>query len=336
MGRTIGVVTTEQLEEFVDLTDKDFKYFNKTVDKVASQLYIVQDMPKNTGNSKRIDEVDSSAVAHRKREGVNSHKASMGVGYTKTITKERFAEEFDFTKEMFDENKDPSIIGQLRNLNECMADRLDFELTMRFTYATATSFTNMDGDTVTTTMGDGLAFAYSAHTCKFDSATYRNRVAGDPIFSKGGFQAARLLANTNIVDNFGARKAMDFNVIVTGDDPSTVDEVQQFLNSVSDNSQNNSGVTNTQKGKWRHIILPYLAYTALKAYDSTKRRHWFIAAIGQGVNGLQAYNLIWERPFLKKPGHDDYSADVLTLGARASWGMEIVSGRGAIFSCPVS
>ena len=208
MGRTIGVITTPQLGELVDLIEKNFITFNKTVQPIAGQMYITKSIPLHQGNSKRIDEFDFEQYAKEKREGANVSKSSVGIGYSKTITKKRIGIEIDITQEMLDEAKDEQISSKIRSINHFCPNRHELDLTHRFTFANAVSYTDMDGNTVAITTGDGLALAYSAHTLKHSSITYRNRVSGDPVFSKGAFQAARLLANTNILSDilFGCKE----------------------------------------------------------------------------------------------------------------------------------
>jgi len=328
-------LNTVTLSEFTDLVEKNYLVQQNLVKPVAQQMFITENIAKGTGNSKRFDEVDTKTYAKRKREGVKTSKASVGVGYSKTMYKKRIGIEIDITQEMRDENKNNQIVGQLTSLAHYCPQRIDLDLTHILTFATATSYVNMDGETVDLTTGDGLALAYSAHTLKFSSTTYRNRIASDPLFSKGGLQAAELLTTTDILSNFGEKRVMNFNVIFSGDDPSTMEDIKQFISSTSDNTQNNAGVVNTYKGKYRHVVLPNLATTASGANDSTKRKWWGIAAIGQGILGWQAYHGVWEASHMKAPSEDS-SADVWTYGTRAGYGQAAISGRGIIFSCPTS
>ena len=128
--------------------------------------------------------------------------------------------------------------------------------------------------TVTTTVGDGNPLAYATHTLAFSSTTYSNRVSGDPTFSQGSYEAAKLLGATQIYSNFGEKRNMDFNVIFSGDDPTTVREIKQLLESMGDVDGQHSGIKNVYKNSARHVVLPNLATTAAGAYDSTKRRWW--------------------------------------------------------------
>jgi hypothetical protein len=129
---------------------------------------------------------------------------------------------------------------------------------------------------------------------------------------------------------------MKFNTIFTSDDPTTVNEVKQFLRSTTDIDQNNPSVINVYLQKYDHIILPYLATTAAGVYDSTKAKRWGLVALGQGVRGWQAYLGIWERPELKTPAPgnngENMHNDNWTYGTRCAYGIVTVDPRGFLMS----
>lgn len=327
--------------QMTDLIRRSWVKVQQMIVPAASQLFIKDPIGKGQGNTKQYNEIDTQTFGKRKYEGAASSKAAIGVGYNVTMTKKRIAMEIDITQELRDENRYPDLTALITNLTHFCIQRIELDLTHILTFADATSYTNMDGETVTLTVGDGLALASSAHLLKFSSTTYSNRVAGDPIFSRGGIEAAELLAVTNVLSNFGERRVMNFNTIITSDDPNTVNSVKQFLESTSDVDQNNPAVVNVYKGKYKHVVLPYYHTTAVEAFDSTKRRHWALAAINAGMNGWQAYLGMWEEPHLKEQpaegkNNEDYHRDVWTYGTRAGYGIVSVSGRGIIFSRPVS
>jgi hypothetical protein len=335
------LLNTVTFSELTDLIRKKFVMVQKLPETKAQQLFIKDPIGKGQGNTKRYDEVDTQTFARGKREGEAAKKASVGIGYNVTMTKKRIAMEIDVTQEMRDENRYAEVGSLITSLTHFCPQRMDLDLTHRLTFASATAYTNMDGDSVDITVGDGLALASAVHKLKFSSTTYSNRVSGDPVFSKGALEAAENLATTNILSNFAEKRVMKFNTIVTSDDPNTCNAVKQFLGSDSDIDQNNAGVMNVYRSKYRHVELPYLATTAVGATDSTKKRYWFLIASGQGMEGWQAYLGMWEEPHHKNTptagsNNDDFSRDIWTWGARAGYGIVAVSGRGLIASLPVS
>jgi hypothetical protein len=91
--------------------------------------------------------------------------------------------------------------------------------------------------------------------------------------------------------------------------------------------------------KYRHVILPQLATTATGAIDSTKKNYWFLAAIGAGMRGWQAWYVEWEAQNLipSTAGNGtDVHKDIWYYNVRQSYQIGIVSGRGLIASLPVS
>ena len=341
MGPTT-LLNTVTLSELTDLIRKEFVMTQQMVSPAAGQLYITDPIATGNGSTKRYDEVDTQTFARRKRQGEASKKAAVGIGYNVTAEKKRIALEIDITQEMRDENRYAEVGSLITSLTHFCPQRIEIDQTHILTFCTSASYTDMDGETVTTTVGDGYQLAYASHTLKFSSTQYSNRVSGDPVFSRGGLEAAEALSVTNLLSNFGERRVLNFNAIVTGDDPNTVNSVRQFLNSQADVDAVQAGVENVYKGKYRHIVLPYLATTATGARDSTKERWWFLVAVGQGTNGWQAYFSVWEAPHMKDQtmtdtnANHDYSRDIWTFGTRAGYSVRAVSGRGFIASCPTS
>lgn len=332
---TVGQLNTVTLPEFTDLIEKQFAMSQQMVDTGrARSLFITDDITANTGDTRRYDEVDTETYASLKREGEAAVKSNINVGYRKTLTVRRFAKEIEITWEMRKYNKYPEVQGKLQSLVQFCPQRMELDLTHRLTFATSTSYTDMDGETVTTTTGDGLALSQAAHTLSASSTTYRNRVSGDPVFSQGALESAEELAVTNIFSNYGERRVKNFNTIVSGDDPSTLRDIRQVLESTSDIDAGHSGVLNVYRSKYRHVVLPYLATTAAGAHDSTKKKWWFLIAAGQGVNGWQAYLGVAEMPNLKSPGSgnngEDEHTDNWFFGVRCAYGIETLSPVGLI------
>lgn len=335
------LLNTISFPSLTDLIRKDFVMTQQMIVPQAKRLFITEPIGKGQGNTKRFDEIDTQTYGRSKPEGTPAKKASAGIGYSKTMTKRRFAMEIDITQEMRDENRYSQVGSLIKSLSWFLPQRIELDCTHRLTFITSTSYTDMDGETVSTTGGDGLAVASTVHTLKFSSVTWSNRLTGDPLFSRGGLEAAELLTTTDIKSNFGERRVMNFNAIITGDNPTTVNAVKQFLGSDSDVDQNNSGVMNVYKGKYKHIILPQLATTATGAPDATKKYWWFLAAVEQGTMGWQAYFGEWEAPHMKQTptegsNAEDTHTDTWTYGVRSGNGIVVVSGRGIIASCPTS
>lgn len=330
------LLSTLTLPELADLTRRNFEIQKAMVVPNAGQLFISDPIGKGKGNSKIYHEYDVQTFARRKRQGEATKKASVGIGYNVTLLKKRIATEVEFTQEMLDENQYPEVKTAMTSLSHFCPQRTELDLTHVFTFCNATSYVDMDGETVTSSVGDALALVYSAHTLKFSSTTYSNRVSGDPIFSPGGLTAAEKLATTNILSNFGETRRMPFNMIVTSNDPDTVKAVKQVLESTADVDGAHAGVANVNKRAYRHVTLPYLASDANGNYDSTKAKWWFLVAATGGQDGWQAYYAEFEPEHLKtgNGSNEDFSRDIYKEGVRKGYGVRAATGRGVIGSLP--
>lgn len=332
-------LNTATFPELTDLVNRIFVSVGGMIVPNAKQLFMTDTAGAGEGEMKLIQEYDISTYAKAKPQGVDAKKVMFGVGYYINIRVKRIGIESEITFEMRRYNKKAEVLQAITSLPNFCPQRVELDLTHRFTFATSTSYTDMDGNTVDLTVGDGLALASSVHTLKFSSTTYSNRVSGDPLFSKGALEAAELLTTTDILSNFAERRVLDFNTIVTGNNPTVVNAVKQFLRSVSDNTQANAGVMNVNQDKYKHVILPYLATTALGATDATKKNWWALLATGNGLRAWQAWFIEWEPmnliPSTSGNGMDVHK-DIWYYNVRQSYNIGVVSGRGAIFSCPTN
>jgi hypothetical protein len=339
-GNQATLLNTMTLPEMTDLVRREWLTIQEDHPKNAKQLFITEPVGAGQGSSKRYNEIDIEKYADFKAEGSNSRKAKVGVGYQIDMTARTFSKEIDITLEMRNDNRYNEVGNLIVTLGEFCENRMDLDLTHRLTFCTSSSYTDKNGETVATVVGDGNVLCYSAHTLVFSSTTYRNRISGDPVFSQGAFEEAKLLAATQILTNFGEKKTLNFNTIVSGDDPSTVRAIKQMLNSMADPTANQSGIFNVYKGAMNHIILPDLATTAAGAYDSTKRRWWFIVAAGQGSRGWQAYLGTWITPQFMYPSGGNNGEDIhnynWTYSTYARYGICTPTGKGIIGSCPTS
>lgn len=328
------------LPELTDLVRRNWIYTKEHIKRNAKELFIHDTIGSGNGSTKLYKEVDTETYADVKNEGANSSKSKVGLGYDKTMMARTFSKELDITLEMRNDNRYVEVGTYITNLSEFCENRMDLDLTHRLTFAGATSYVDKNGNTIDTTVGDGYQLVYSAHTLAFSTTTYSNSVAGAPAFSQSAYEAARLIDATQIYSNFGEKRNMNFNAIITGDDPQTCRLVKQMLESQADIDASQSGIKNVYAGTMRHIILPNLATTALGAYDSTKRRYWFVACIGQGANGWQAYLGTWISPTLKTPTSGNNGEDIHSLNwtyaAYCRYGIVTVSPKGIIGSLVAS
>lgn len=338
-GQANGLLSTYSLPDLVSLERRNFEMdLNMPENNVARQLYIPDTMD---SSSKLYQESDGDTFGSLKREGTATSKARAGLGYDLTVYAKTIAKEISITLEMRQDRRDADIIDQFTSLGQFCPNRIELDLTHRLTFGTATSYTDQDGQTVDLKTADGLALFSASHTLKFSTTTYTNIVPNNPQFSAGALQIARKIMATQIFSNFGQKRVKRPNRVIIGDNPVLEDLVDQVLKSVSDPSQNNSGVMNPQNGRMTKVVLPYLNSDAFGGYDSTKDNYWFTASItGNAKTGWQAYFVERVSPQLISPkaggnGDDIHTYD-WTWSTYCRYAIAVVSGKGIVGSFPTN
>lgn len=305
-----------------------------SVDPVARKSGIFKELPipQLSGNTREFSEIELNEYAKKKGESDQAQRAKIQQGYTKIGTLKRIASDIGISYEMRTQGKYPEMVSKLTNLGTQATKRLELDLQHRITFGASTTYTDMDGDTVSISVGDTLALFSTAHTLRGSSTTFRNRLANNPQFSKGSLEAIQKQAIENCYNQFGEMMTMNYDILWTTADPSTVNTVKEVLRSTSNPTQNNSSVVNVYQGSFRHVILPRVATTATGAVDSTKAKYWGIASTEYST----AYLGIHEEPRLKAPSvgsnAEEFSTDDWNFGARAGYMIVIVSANWIHFS----
>ena len=295
---------------------------------------IVKEIPvsANTGNTREFSEIDLEEYASYKGESDQASRASVQQGYSKTMTSYRVAKEIGISYEMRTQNKYPEVVTRLTSLGGLAPKRMDLDLSHRFTFITSTSYTDLDGRTISTTVGDTFQLAYTAHTLAGSATTFRNQLANNPQLSRGGLEVAEALIVTDTYNQFGEKIVMPFDILWTTDDPVTINMAKEILKSTAQVDGNNSGVTNVYQGKYRHVMLPRVATTAAGAPDSTKAKYWGIVSSEYST----FYLGVWEEAHLKTPAAlnagEEFSTDDWNYGVRSGYGIVAVSAPWVKFS----
>lgn len=154
---------------------------------------------------------------------------------------------------MRDAGKDQDILRQIINLSQVCPNRMDLDLAHRFTFARSTSYTDLDGITVDTSMGDSLATISASHTLTGSATTYSTQITGNPQFSQGSLEIAEKSFVEESFNNLGEKVYCMPNAVLTTDDPNTCNEVARLLKANADVDTSNSGTYNVYKTKYRHV-----------------------------------------------------------------------------------
>ncbi len=298
----------------------------------VKSLYSVESIPNGTGTQRVFTSYGSDSYANRMAESADARSNQSVQGKTKTMYMYRFGKNSSVSYIAKHFSNTPKVADDLTALSKYIPNRMALDLTHRFTFATATSYTDMDGETVDTTIGgDTLPVIYATHTLTGSSTTVSNVITGNPRFSKGAYEVAKNVSKSASLDEFGIPIVMNFNTVVTANEATTIDAVLTLLRSTSNPTQNNNGVVNNYKGQFRHVILNKLDTNATGTYDTTKQYRWFYMAAGRGMEYSTFKLGIWEAAH--GVAQDvDINNDDATMGTRGSWGACVVDHRGVVMS----
>ena len=339
-GNSVSFMSTFSVSEIYNLVAKKFSEVGEKYPLDAKVMYITEPIPLHSGNVRQYDEKDFSTFASVKPEGVAAQKAKFGIGYHKQMTLKRIAKELDLTEEaiMFDRWMDVKSIGI--DLGETAPQRINLDMThLAVTFAAGSSFVDMDGYTVDTTTGDGNPIAYATHTLAFSPTTYTNIVAGAPQFSKSALISAEEVARNNTLNNYGIPRTKRWSHIWCSGDPNNIEAINQFLHSISDNTQANPAVDNTYHNRYKLLPLQQLDTTATGQRDTTKSNYWGLGAFEGEIpmNRFWAMYGEWEPAHMKPaPTTDnnavDFSKDIQRYAVRAGYGLCVVNPQGMVYS----
>ena len=268
-------ILTSQFNDLVKNALVQWREEYESVEENARQLY---DIVPNENLTSEHSHIDSPGFARRKDQGDSFTVGSPRQGYTLNLTKSRIGLMDSVTWEMRKYDKYREIEKKMRGLGKSTAMRIELDLTHLFTFGLqGSTYTNMDGETVNTVTGDGVAIFSNSHTIT-GSSTNVDNLNGTTAFSRTGLEAAERLFR-NMVNMNDVKVIPKPNTIITGDDPAIVNLVAEFMRSTSapDTAER---ADNVYKGKYKHIVLPLLATTNLGAPTSTGRYYWMLADLG--------------------------------------------------------
>lgn len=270
-----------------------------------SGLFRVMPIAHNTGNTREFSEIELEQYAAEVNESEQFARAKVQQGYTKIGRLVRRGKDIGISHVMRTQGKYMEIQAALKNLGSLVPNRLDLDLTHRITFGASTTYTDMDGNTVDLTVGDGYQLFYTAHTVRGSSTTFRNILANNPQFSYGAFEAMKKMRVQNSINQFGEKVAPDDDIIFSTEDPVTVHTIAEVLRSTSNPTQSNPSVVNAQAGAYKHVVLPRLATTASGANDTTKEKYWGVASSRRS----SAYLGMHEEASMKAPAGSGSNAE---------------------------
>lgn len=287
-----------------------------------------------SSDRKRIQEMDREKFAETKVEGKASAQRGISQGYSKEIVRKTVSVTRLVSGEAYKGLEAHNLASYATQTGSDVIDKIELDMRNFIGYGTGTSYTDNGGFSVDTTVGDGYALFYTAHTLKNVSTTYTNILSGAPALSENALPSAQDFFAYNVTDNNGMRINMKPNTIITTSKAVMVNRVDRIFGSMSPEkiegtANANSGVKNSYKDKFTHLIVDF-DVTALDIVDSTKSFNWLLACLGgTPESSFQAYYVSWMSPMVA-PVEIDQDKWRLSYTARASYGIGAVSGKGIL------
>lgn len=290
-------------------------------------------IPQLTGNTREFSEIDLEEYASIKTESDQAARAKVQQGYTKTGTLYRVAKDIGISYEMRTQGKYYEIVQRLTNLGKLADNRMELDLSHRITFGTATTYTNKEGTSVDISVGDTRALFDTAHTLRGSSTTYRNRLANNPVVSRGALEAMELMRKQNTYNQFGEKMTGSDDIIWTTDDQNSINTVRELLRATTNPTQPNESVPNVYEGKYRHVQLDRVATDKNGGVDTTKQKYWGVASSEYSTLMLGVH----EEPRMKAPpvegsNAEEFSTDDWNFGVRGGWMIATVTAGWIGFS----
>lgn len=299
----MSTISSYTWSQMTDLVKRSFTKALEIIPQIMrnSWFVITDNLWKNTGDSRRYAErIHRNQYAWVRDEWGSSPQALVQYGYEKDATVYTVSLAVSITKRMRDAGKDQAIIDSITDLSDVCPNTIDLDLAHRLTFATATSYTRTAWWTTTTidlTVWDWLALISPVHTLTGSTTTYSNAIPWNPLFSKWGLENAERLFTEETYNNLWEKMYMKADTIFTTDDPVTINQVRELLNSQSNVDTSNSATFNVYKNAYKHIVSWRLATDSNWNPDSTKRWYWFLIASDYSDFYLTMLN----EPYLKTP-----------------------------------
>jgi hypothetical protein len=323
-------MTTSAYQDLVNLLEITMIKTDFSLESVArnSGMFIQKSKPDNTGKYIRFEEFEGEQYASIKPEGESASIYKTQIGYAIDAEIVRLAKNVEYTYEAQHQDKYDTIAFSTESALKSLVSRFDLDLQHRVSFASATSYTNKDGQTVNIAVGDGLALASTAHTVRGSATTFRNVLANNPQASRGSLEAMEKMWVENTINQFGEKVGKPANAIWSTDDPNTVNTIRELMQATAEVSAPNAGVPNVYRAKYKHVVLPRVATTAAGLADSTKAKYWGLCATG--IDGWQAFYAVNEEPHvmaLDQSNHYDVRTDIYSFPVRMGYAIAVLSGR---------
>lgn len=292
------MITSAQFNDLVKNALVQWNMARKEEKPVRSILAYVK--PVTEATSEHSD-ISSVVTARRRNQGDDSFKGTLKQGYKKNFNQVEISLQYDVTKYLRKFDKYDEIMRRMRLMGRGAERRMELDIASLLSYAWDSSYTNLDGETVTTTTPDGQPLISTAHTPNKASSTWSNEVSTthNPI-SPAVLEDLEEKFNNFEDDGDGRTIPISPSHIISGKHSPTVNEIERILKS-PEKPDTAERAINVQKGKLKHLIVPFIdRNAATEKRDANKIRYCFVAQLdNKDENGFmieQSQGIEFEPP----------------------------------------
>jgi len=243
------------------------------------ELFKVEDVGAHNRDTFNVEElVTVRTPARSVQQGQNFPTVPFAPGYYKQITSTRKASSSEYTWQL--DHHTPyqnMVLSWYKDTGWNLRTRLLLDSTHFLTFMTSTSYTNLDGDSVDVSTGDGNPIAYSAHTVTNSTRTYRTRLAGNPALTSAAVEQAMTNFSQQPIGNNGDRLMIAGNALIVTSSTVVYHRALQIVRSMAPTTAPNSGVFNPLRNALRVLRYFYFDSAANGDPDTTKSEWWVLA-----------------------------------------------------------
>ena len=275
--------------QFLDLSKNAMVNWSKALPEYPAVRQMLANIVPVTERTAEHSQMSSVQTARRRDDGDDAYKGTLKQAFTKNFTQAEIALQYDITYQTRKFDKYDEIMRNMRELRRAGERRMEMDIASLLSYAWDSTYTNLDGETVTVTAPDGNPLIYATHEANGSSSTFSNQLAttNSPI-DVDVLESLAELFNSFIDEADGRRAPVRPDTIITGLHAPTVHTVRRILNSqqLAGTTDND---TNTFRSEYKHLIVPYIDMThGTEARNSSKVRFCFLAALGnKDTNGIE-------------------------------------------------
>lgn len=217
----------------------------------------------------------SDDFAHETGDGENFYENESVYGDELTMTQAKMTASTEITSgiQMYDQYAMVDAVEGSQSLGRAHSNKIEMDIQQWVGNGASTSYTDIDGNTVSTLCADGLAPFSSLHTQNGSSATYDN--LDSTAFGQTGIETGENLFRL-FLNHDAQRSNKIANIIFSTGKPSLVNLIKEYRNATGHVEDASRGL-NAYMGKYDSIVLEYMDTTSSGANDATKDDYWGLA-----------------------------------------------------------